>query len=752
MSSLLLEWAPLTAAFRLGTQGQNTSDFTRLESTSPHVEVTVPMPLCVDGSLLDSPDENEEERGERMALVMKMKPWGSIQSVPPGSPLFSRGLHLTTSEWIPWGAETTSRLSTIIGESSILQTASMPSIGEPCEDGGIESSVLRLKGAMAASSLRHIRSDPGAITLEAEVISRGSSRESREVGAGSIPMGLYINATGLAASSIEVEVSSLNSQKKASKGQNIQDLSKLFSSMQREASVTAECILTPHQKTAFAALYPAGPHSGASMAEVRPQAVWITTGRIDFPLNGVIQGKKEDTIQDQIKSSRRWLSHIIGELSKVVVLGEEVSCLVLGARGGILVGEELERYQSLYASYLEVKSLHMAIEALSETMRSKSSTPAGGLREAWSALHHSWKGLRLSKRPMIDVVGRELYEAMDLNKLMSEGEARLKDIEHRLGWMERSLEMDKKGDFLVQELRGSQLEVELACNHRQITGLHEAGSLFGKALNVTMGLLAGALSFQLMDRLTGQWSVLETSWGSGLKELVEAPLVWFLMNLFLWGVLSFAVLRHMEGKALFTAQWDNSKASRHGGEGGYARGLFTVRCDMLYQIINLESFERYLLNGITLIQDQLELQKGGITTRRVAYTDPDPIWSGDTSLDWGRNPATVELLIESNIDQKENGRLVSVTLWLESPPSGLETELTRQYRVRELLMEQLTRVGVLGTTNSSDGQSNQQVFMPRGSQGGKATPGTPASSAPAQVAPAIEAEFVVPPELAKRVF
>ena len=46
-------------------------------------------------------------------------------------------------------------------------------------------------------------------------------------------------------------------------------------------------------------------------------------------------------------------------------------------------------------------------------------------------------------------------------------------------------------------------------------------------------MLAALLSFALLDRLTGDWTVMDTSWMRAFTDpmIRDAPLVWFLLNL-----------------------------------------------------------------------------------------------------------------------------------------------------------------------------------------------------------------------------
>ena len=55
-------------------------------------------------------------------------------------------------------------------------------------------------------------------------------------------------------------------------------------------------------------------------------------------------------------------------------------------------------------------------------------------------------------------------------------------------------------------------------------------------------IMAGTLAFDLLDRLTGGWTVLDTEWGSGLFSVISAyPGVWFFVNMALWAAMGSAL-------------------------------------------------------------------------------------------------------------------------------------------------------------------------------------------------------------------
>ena len=79
--------------------------------------------------------------------------------------------------------------------------------------------------------------------------------------------------------------------------------------------------------------------------------------------------------------------------------------------------------------------------------------------------------------------------------------------------------------------------------------MFKAAERSGQSLEMMQVLLSGTLAFEILDRLTGEWSVLETDWAKGWWGWVsEFPLVWLGVNMGLWGFMAVGLYSYMQRK------------------------------------------------------------------------------------------------------------------------------------------------------------------------------------------------------------
>merc|ERR1712225_141109 len=68
-------------------------------------------------------------------------------------------------------------------------------------------------------------------------------------------------------------------------------------------------------------------------------------------------------------------------------------------------------------------------------------------------------------------------------------------------------------------------------------------------------ILAGVLAFDVMDRITGNWTVMNTAWASTIfKPMIhDQPLIWIILNFLAW-FLVFFILRKTMQRISFRAE------------------------------------------------------------------------------------------------------------------------------------------------------------------------------------------------------
>ena len=80
---------------------------------------------------------------------------------------------------------------------------------------------------------------------------------------------------------------------------------------------------------------------------------------------------------------------------------------------------------------------------------------------------------------------------------------------------------------LQEEIRGNSSDMlqQLKINERQST-----------SLDVMQVIFAGSLAFEILDRLTGEWSVVHTLVGGAyiVDPFMSKPMVWFIISMMVW--------------------------------------------------------------------------------------------------------------------------------------------------------------------------------------------------------------------------
>jgi WD repeat-containing protein 35 len=73
----------------------------------------------------------------------------------------------------------------------------------------------------------------------------------------------------------------------------------------------------------------------------------------------------------------------------------------------------------------------------------------------------------------------------------------------------------------------------------------EANERAATSLQILQMIFAGILAFDILDRLTGDWTVVNTAWAQAFVSsmIQNTPAMWFVVSLAFWGILAFCLYR-----------------------------------------------------------------------------------------------------------------------------------------------------------------------------------------------------------------
>ena len=119
-------------------------------------------------------------------------------------------------------------------------------------------------------------------------------------------------------------------------------------------------------------------------------------------------------------------------------------------------------------------------------------------------------------------------------------------------------------------------------------------------------MVAGIFAFHFLDRITGSWSVVNTSWMVGISEvlLVSVPGLWFAINLTFFGVVLYVVKRLL-------------RKQQHTSE-----GVMTLRMNTSRKL-NIENLNKYLQLKGTAIANETRTTLGMNEMVNISWVEPD---------------------------------------------------------------------------------------------------------------------------------
>jgi len=115
---------------------------------------------------------------------------------------------------------------------------------------------------------------------------------------------------------------------------------------------------------------------------------------------------------------------------------------------------------------------------------------------------------------------------------------RLEDLKSLLKCARLGLDSLHDNTNVISELQMFKLQESLQSNTRNLESLFRSNESASSSLQIMQLVLGGTLAFSMMDRVTGEWTVMDTSWGQMFYETyIEPPGVWFCLSLLAFTVI-----------------------------------------------------------------------------------------------------------------------------------------------------------------------------------------------------------------------
>eukprot|EP00520_Triparma_pacifica_P005947 CAMPEP_0118636870 /NCGR_PEP_ID=MMETSP0785-20121206/2858_1 /TAXON_ID=91992 /ORGANISM="Bolidomonas pacifica, Strain CCMP 1866" /LENGTH=855 /DNA_ID=CAMNT_0006528035 /DNA_START=249 /DNA_END=2816 /DNA_ORIENTATION=+ len=140
--------------------------------------------------------------------------------------------------------------------------------------------------------------------------------------------------------------------------------------------------------------------------------------------------------------------------------------------------------------------------------------------------------------------GRSLYERLEISGMRSQLVRRTTDLKKNIAGSQRYLDVLRERAHVVSEGKMFELNENLESNTRKMCELQEHNSNAAHSLQILQVMFAGMMAFDFLDRLTGDWTVVNRPW---MKSLVENTMAnnpfWFVISMLTWVVFTWITLK-----------------------------------------------------------------------------------------------------------------------------------------------------------------------------------------------------------------
>ena len=286
----------------------------------------------------------------------------------------------------------------------------------------------------------------------------------------------------------------------------------------------------------------------------------------------------------------------------------EHDTLVFGAFGLLVAGPNARHHEPLLCSYIgfqalnlfvvnyfnrvfivsndikdvrkEIAGAHMDPRALAN-VRGEITALSGDITVLEEILCYIQESLEIMPVPPEppEQAGRSLYARLQIQDQKDALLARSMDLIKNVKGVRNDMELTTRMTDIVADERTYMVHVESSKSLRDVVAGHSDQQRTSNTLEMMLVILAGSLAFDILDRVTGEWTTMAYDWMRGFVEpmIKSTPAVWFITSLFFWLLLAIILI-----KILHNMAWKSA-------------GVITIRKTVNRRIFT-PKLDRYLLD------------------------------------------------------------------------------------------------------------------------------------------------------------
>jgi len=384
------------------------------------------------------------------------------------------------------------------------------------------------------------------------------------------------------------------------------------------------------------------------------------------------------------------LKQVIGDTKAAYDISEH-DTLIFGAYGLLVCGPNSRHHEPLLCAYLQFITIDIFVQnyfarmwILSDDMATTNKiidmsesdpTSLGRIRYRICKLARDIiqldeiLGYLLEALEIIEIppeppeqAGRSLYERLEISGMRSQLVRRTTDLKKNIAGSQRYLDVLRERAHVVSEGKMFSLNENLESNSKKLCSLQENNSDTAHSLQILQIIFAGVLAFDLMDRVTGDWTVVNAEWMESLAQTLfkDSPLLFFFLSIAIWALVAVVVV-----KCFHRLKWNS-------------QGITTIKIRMNKRIF-VEKLRALLTTKDKSYEERRYDDEKDIV--KLTYEERDP-------REWGGSRPVV--VIEYD---ERNQYLLDVTLNYNRRTAS-KTLVFNPEELRRMLMSQFENAGI----------------------------------------------------------
>lgn len=461
---------------------------------------------------------------------------------------------IIVAEYIPFGANQIVQLNTNVGSTERVQGGFIsPAMDDLSCDGAAISMTPELTSVdiLDYTLTNHIN-------LEAEI------RLAEESGVVQVEtFGVSLNAEGTCFYGMQLEAV----MDRIKDNISLDHLARVLVDVQQDSSVIVDSVISAYQRELLQLVF-------LGDAASRNKVNLIIANEITPHLTAEEYMDKGE-FENELKQ-------VIGDTKAAYDISEH-DTLIFGSYGLLIVGPNARHHEPLLCAYLQFITIDIFLQnffarlwILNDDMATTSRIIESGSRDPRSLDRVRYRICRLSKDLImmeetlsyvieaLDVIeippeppeqaGRSLYERLEIAGMRSQLVRRASDLRKNIAGAHRNLDVIRETSAVLSEARAFALSDSLDQNTRRLREQNETSERSARSLQMLQVMIAGVLAFDFLDRITGDWTVVDQSYMTDFRDQVLAnPAAWFIISMLVWVAIAF-IVQHYFHSLTFKAQ------------------------------------------------------------------------------------------------------------------------------------------------------------------------------------------------------